>query len=74
MRREKDKEQSKHVLVLEEGRKITQQNYADVEKDHTGRLDEIALKWNEFCDKCDKWHEGITTRLRKQENAHIATL
>ncbi|XP_065884039.1 uncharacterized protein [Dysidea avara] len=63
IRRKRDEEQERHTKVLEEGRKIIELNYVDLDKDHTDRLDQITKRWSTLWEKCDQWHLVVTTKL-----------
>jgi len=66
---EKNEEQHKHDIMLEEGRKMSELSYVDVDKNHTSKLNQIAEKWKALWVRCDEWYEVVTSSdIKKQED------
>jgi len=50
-------------MMLEEGKKIAELSYVDIDKEHTRKLNQIAENWKVLWEKCDKWYEAAASRV-----------
>jgi len=63
LRQNKVEEQHKHDKMLQDGRRIAELDYVDVDNKHTKKMDLIILQWRTLWEKCDEWFEAVSTKV-----------